>query len=348
MLVCTPGGRHFVIDGGSYSTYPPYWDCGAQRVLPLLDSLGVMYLDGVVGTHPHTDHIGGLISVYNTLPVTVAYDSGWPYGGSWIYEDYLEAIWDNGSDFVTPRRSDMLNWGPEITVETLHPVDPLAPSNMNNASIVLRLTYDAVSFLFTGDLETNGGEDVILAALSTGDIEDISADVLKVGHHGSFTSTCNAWLAEVDPSIAAICVGAGNPYGHPHDEVVNRLLDRGITIYRTDLDGTFYISSDGQGVYFNSMPPAGGGGGGSPNGFAAYPSPATSEITFSWNTESGQTCSIAVFNLNGERVLDISASGGSYTWNLAVEGDLASPGLYAVVFRTSGGESYTEYFTLSR
>jgi competence protein ComEC len=142
MVVCTPGGRHYVIDAGSMSTYPPVWDCGEERVLPLLDSLGVTYLDGVIGTHPHADHIGGLISVYNTLPVVTAYDSGWPYGGSWIYEDYLEAIENNGSEFVTPRRGDFLNWGPELTIETLHPVDPMSPSNMNNSSITIRLTYD--------------------------------------------------------------------------------------------------------------------------------------------------------------------------------------------------------------
>ncbi|MCK5064418.1 MAG: T9SS type A sorting domain-containing protein, partial [Candidatus Fermentibacteraceae bacterium] len=205
-----------------------------------------------------------------------------------------------------------------------------------------------VSFLFTGDLEVEGGEDDILAALSTGDIEDISADVLKVGHHGSYTSTCTQWLAEVNPSIAAICVGAGNPYGHPHSEVINRLIGRDITIYRTDLHGTFYISSDGEGVYYNSMPPSGGGGTAPIDEFAVYPSPATSVVTFSWNATEGQTSSIMVFNLNGEKILDVNAASGSYTWNLSTGDGLVSPGLYAVVFRTSGGETCTEYFAVSR
>lgn len=348
MIVRTPGGRHYVIDAGDMSNYPPVWDCGEERVLPLLDSLGVTYLDGVIGTHPHSDHIGGLISVYNTLPVVTAYDTGWPYGGSWTYETYLEAIVNNGSEFVTPRRGDFLNWGPELTVEVLHPVDPMSPSNMNNSSITIRLTYEEVSFIFTGDLETDGGEDVILGALSTGEIEDISADVLKVGHHGSFTSTCTQWLAQINPSIAAICVGAGNPYGHPHTEVINRLNGRNITIYRTDLDGTFYISSDGQGVYYNSMPPTGGGDPDSINEFAVYPSPATSVVTFAWDATGGQSSSITVFNLNGEKILDVNATNGSYTWNLSTGDGMASPGLYAVVFRTSGGETCTEYFAVSR
>jgi beta-lactamase superfamily II metal-dependent hydrolase len=348
MIVCTPGGRHYVIDGGDMSTYPPVWDCGEDRVLPLLDSLGVTYLEGVVGTHLHADHVGGLISVYNTLPVVTAYDSGWPYGGTWTYETYLEAIMNNGSEFVTPRRGDILNWGPELTVEVIHPVDPLSPSNINNSSIVIRLTYDEVSFIFTGDLETDGGEDVVLGALSTGEIDEISADVLKVGHHGSYTSTCTQWLVEINPSIAAICVGAGNPYGHPHAEVINRLNDRDITIYRTDLDGTFYISSDGQGVYYDSMPPTGGGGPASIDEFAVYPSPATSVVTFAWDATDGQSSSIMVFNLNGEKILDVNAESGSYTWNLSTVDGMASPGLYAVVFRTSGGETCTEYFAVSR
>ncbi len=347
ILVCTPGGRNFVIDAGMYSGYDPPWDCGAERVLPLLDSLGITNLDGAVGTHPHADHIGGLISVYESLPVATAYDSGWPYEASWTYENYLQAIWNNGSDYVTPRRGDYLDWGPELSVEVIHPVDPLSPSNANNASIVIRLTYENISFLFTGDLETNGGEDVILAALTTGDIDDISADVLKVGHHGSATSTCAQWLDAVNPSIAAICLGAGNPYGHPHDEVVNRLESRGITIYRNDLDGTFYLSSDGEGVYFNTMPPDGG----DPeplNEFAVYPSPATSQATFSWNSDENQYCSITIFNLSGEKILDVQAAGGIYTWNLSTGSGVASPGLYAVVFRTSGGEVFTDYFTVSR
>lgn len=343
MLVRTPGGRNFVIDGGQRA-YGPDWDCGLQRVLPLLDSLDVTYLDGTVGTHPHSDHIGGLISVLDSLPVVTAYDSGWPYESSWTYEEYLRAIENNGSDYVTPRMGDTLDWGPELTVEVFYPREPLPASNANNASIVLRLTYGEVAFLFTGDLETNGGEDVILAQIG-----DISADVLKVGHHGSATSTCNAWLSAVDPSIAAICVGSGNPFGHPHSEVVSRILGRGITIYRTDLDGTFFLSTDGNEVYFNMMPPTGGGGPSNPETYAVFPSPATSTATFTWDPGHGESASIRVFNLNGELVLDVDATGDGYVWDLSTPGGgLASPGLYAAIFTTSEGGTCTEYFTVSR
>lgn len=345
ILVCTPAGRHYLIDGGMYSTWDPPWDCGAERVLPLLDSLGVERLDGVVGTHPDADHIGGLISVYESIDVTRAYDSGWPYGGTWIYEDYLSAIEDCGSDLVVPRAGDELDWGPELTVRVLHPVDPLPPDQTNNASIVLRLEYGGTAFLFTGDLETDGGEDAVLASFPP---EDLSADVLKVAHHGSYTSTGTQWLAAVDPSIAAICVGAGNPYGHPHGEVLARLAGRDIAVYRTDLLGTFFIASDGTDIYVNALPPQGGGQG-SPSGFAVYPSPATSVARFSWDASGGQAASIAVYNLNGERVLDVTAAGGLYEWNLVTDdGSVAAPGLYAVVLETEGGSVCTEYFAVSR
>ena len=240
ILIKTPGNRLYLIDGGDRSGS---WSCGVEKVLPLLDSLGADSLDGIVGTHPHADHIGGLIGVLEQLPVAVAWDSGFPYTTSTYYQ-YLDAIYANGSDYVTPRRGDVLDWDDDLLVECLHPVEPLG-TEANNASIVLRVTFQEVTFLFTGDLETDGGEDVILEALAGGIIDDISADVLKVGHHGSYTSTSPEWLSAVEPAFAAIEVGAGNPYGHPHQQVLDRLQDYGAVIYRTDQDGTFIMTTDG-------------------------------------------------------------------------------------------------------
>jgi beta-lactamase superfamily II metal-dependent hydrolase len=240
ILLRTPENNYYVIDGGDRSGS---WSCGIEKILPLLDSLGVDSLDGIVGTHPHSDHIGGLIGVLENIPVAVVWDSGFEHSTS-TYWEYLQAIEDNGSDYVKPRRGDLLDWDEDLTVECIHPVEPLG-NDANNASIVLRVTYGSVSFLFTGDLETSGGENVILDALSQGIIDDISADVLKVGHHGSYTSTSDSWLQAVDPDYAAIEVGYGNPYGHPHNEVVQRLENYGALIYRTDQDGTFIMTTDG-------------------------------------------------------------------------------------------------------
>lgn len=240
ILLKTPENNYYVIDGGDRAGS---WSCGVEKILPLLDSLGVDSLDGIVGTHPHSDHIGGLIGVLENVPVTAVWDSGLSYSTS-TYQDYLQAIYDNGADYITPRRGDLLDWDENLIVECIHPVEPLG-TDPNNASVVLRVTYGSVSFLFTGDLETDGGEEVILDALNQGIIDDISADVLKVGHHGSYTSTSYSWLQAVNPDYAAIEVGYGNPYGHPHTEVVQRLENHGSLIYRTDQDGTFIITTDG-------------------------------------------------------------------------------------------------------
>ena len=135
-----------------------------------------------------------------------------------------------------------LDWDPDLQVEILHPEGYPGTGEINNSSIVIHLTYEDVSFLFTGDLETDDGETEILSNYTA---DQLQADVLKVGHHGSFTSTSSAWLDAVDPSIAAIEVGSGNLYGHPHSEVLNRLDSRGIPVYRTDVHGTFVITTDG-------------------------------------------------------------------------------------------------------
>jgi beta-lactamase superfamily II metal-dependent hydrolase len=251
ILLRTPGNSYYLIDGGNRNST---WSCGEDRILPLLDSLGVTELDGIVATHPHADHIGGLIAVLDSLPVGTVWDSGYPYTTQTYYE-YLDAIDANGSDFVTPRRGDLLDWDGLLTVECLHPVEPLTANGgdpVNNASIVLRVTLGDASFLFTGDLETDGGEEVILQALAQGDIDDITADVLKVGHHGSNTSTSYAWLQAVQPSIAAIEVGIGNPYGHPHPTIIQRLENYGAEIHRTDLEGTFILTTDGSSIAVHS------------------------------------------------------------------------------------------------
>ncbi len=348
ILICTPSGRHYVVDGGDRGTSPP-WDCGETRLLPLLDSLEVTSLDGIVATHPHSDHVGGLVALLEAMPVGTVWDSGWPYAPTPAYTDFLEAVEASGASYVVARRGMELDWGPGLEVEVLHPADPLDESEMNNASIVLRLAHGQVSFLLAGDIYTEGGEDAILEAAGSGVIETVQSDVLKVAHHGSSTSTSTAWLAAVDPEWAAIEVGAGNPYGHPHGEVIARLMGRDIDIFRTDLNGTFFISTDGQELYYNSLPD--GGGGQEWDGLRAYPSPAPSQVTFEWNSGGTQPgpFSLAVYNLLGEKVLDLEVSGNSFEWDFSLEsGSLASPGLYTAVVESADGGRWTECFAIVR
>ena len=239
MLIRTPGGFNYLIDGGDRRSD---WSCGRDRILPMLDSLGITHLDGIVGTHPHSDHIGGLIAVLEEMPVDKVWDCGWAGDASNTYEDFLCEIQASGAEYIEGSRGMTLDWDPDLQVEILHPQPHPGSGDMNNASILIHITFEEVSFLFTGDLETDDGEDDVLAHYSP---EDMRAEVLKVGHHGSVDATGNLWLDAVQPSYAAIEVGSGNPYGHPHSELLNRLDSRGIPVYRTDQDGTFVITTDG-------------------------------------------------------------------------------------------------------
>ena len=152
------------------------------------------------------------------------------------------------------------------------------------------------------------------------------------------------------PSVACIEVGTGNPYGHPHWEVIYRLESRNITIHRTDLEGTFYLSTEGDSLYYDTLPPAGGGGGGPEvDGFIAYPSPAVSSITFAWETQQGSGGTLRIYNLLGEIVYETPVSGGSHLWDLSVTDGYASPGLYLALLELEGGGPLCEeYFAVLR
>jgi beta-lactamase superfamily II metal-dependent hydrolase len=311
-----------------------------------MDSLGINSLDGIVATHPHSDHIGGLISVLNSVPVDYVWDNGLPYSGS-VYSQYLTAVQNSGAQYSILRRGDELDWGDELMVEVFHPIDPLSQFSVNSTSIVLRVIYSNCAFLFTGDLESSDGEISILYAISSGDIENIYAEVLKVGHHGSSDASCVNWLASVNPQIGAIEVGSGNPYGHPHSELLSRLYAREITVYRTDIHGTFFISTDGDSIYYNSLPEEESSEPEPSEHLLLYPNPAAQNLTISW-PESG-IVSVDIYNLLGEKIFSEDISLNSYTWNLQTEdGGLASPGLYMVIISASSGESWRKCFAITR
>lgn len=242
ILVRTPGGRNYLIDGGSSL---PQWSCGSDVIIPLLDSLGIAQLDGIVATHPHSDHIGGLIDILGPVQVDRVWDCGWPGEASSLYEQFLDEVDACGAQYTVARRGMTLDWGQELTVRVLHPTGSLGSGSMNNASIVLMLTFGEVSLLLAGDLETEGGEESVMSAFSP---SELRASVLKVGHHGSNDATGNQWLGVVQPQYGFIEVGAGNPYGHPHPELLNRLSAFGTTVYRTDVNGTVRLETDGQTV----------------------------------------------------------------------------------------------------
>ncbi len=226
VVIVTADDTVLLLDGG---TEP----AGRDQLIPHLERLGINRIDIVIATHPHADHIGGLIPVLERFPVGQVYADGQLHTTR-TYERFLEAILTRGIPFYLARAGNLLTVPGIDRVEFLHPTDDFL-EGLNDNSVVVRLEHAGVQVLFTGDLETAGEQ----ALLNRG--ANAAADVLKVGHHGSRTSTTEPFLAAVDPSYAIISAGAGNRYGHPHDEVVQRLERTGANVYRTDKHGTIRL-----------------------------------------------------------------------------------------------------------
>ena len=232
------GMKNMLIDAGTAENYP------ASNIIDYLSDLGISSLDYFVITHPHLDHIGAADEVIHTFDVkTVIIPECEASTKAW--ENVLVAIDENDVDTdIISKAGDTYTMG-DASFKILGPIDPANEKETNNYSIVMRLVYGETAFMFTGDAETDSEEE-ILARFSA---SEFSADVLKAGHHGSTTSTSEEFLKAVSPSLAIISCGEGNSYGHPHDEILERLQNAGVEILRTDLEGDIIICSDKTEVY---------------------------------------------------------------------------------------------------
>ncbi|MBQ8510359.1 MAG: MBL fold metallo-hydrolase [Clostridia bacterium] len=210
-----------------------------------LDACGVQTIDYFVCTHPHEDHIGGADMVINRYDVDTVLMMPTESSTATVTR-LLDAIEEQDVTLVTPELSESFRVG-QMAFTVLAPEAEMADSG-NNASIVVKLMWGATSFLFTGDAEAEAER----AILDRYPSWELKCDFLKLGHHGSYTSTCEEFLTAVSPTMVAISCGYDNDYGHPHREVLNRLADHGITeenILRTDKSGTVVVASDGYTVY---------------------------------------------------------------------------------------------------
>jgi competence protein ComEC len=222
-------------------------DAGEHRqraaVLDYLRDAGIRRLDYVVATHPHSDHIGGLITVLRDFEIgrVVMPDA---VNNTETFLNFLDAIENHDISVKIPEPGDSLLAG-NIYLQVIAPPPGHHPanSNLNNASIVLRMEHGQTSFLFTGDAERE------LEQWMVQNSDNLASTVLKVGHHGSRTSTTEAFLSAVNPAAAVIQSGADNRHGHPHREVIERLEAHGIAIYRTDQLGTIRMITNGQNIY---------------------------------------------------------------------------------------------------
>jgi competence protein ComEC len=209
-----------------------------DRVVGYLKKLGVTRIDLLVATHPHSDHIGGMQKVLAAFPVGKVLDSGMP-SSSVLYEHFLETLDRKNIPYIVAEQGQTVDLDPALGILVLSPPKERIGDDLNTNSIVLRISYGTTNFLYTGDA-TTAAEDVMLK-----NGYPMDAQVLKVGHHGSTSSTSKAFLSRVSPEVAVISLGKDNPYGHPHKETLTLLQAKVPAVYRTDLDGTVLVRSDG-------------------------------------------------------------------------------------------------------
>ncbi len=227
IFVATPE-KNLLVDGG--------WRNAG--VVEYLLNLEVEHIDYVIGTHPHADHIGGLIGVFHNFTVGEVLDPGVVHTTN-TFNEYLATIDLYDIPFTVGRKDMQYELSENAYFELLHPVSP-SSNHLNNASIVARVHLGEIRVLLTGDLEKEGEADVLKQA------ELLDSHILKVGHHGSNTSSTMPFLLAVDPEVSIIQCGEGNPYGHPHGPVLQRLSEIDTEVYRNDLHGSIVVTTDGE------------------------------------------------------------------------------------------------------
>lgn len=207
-----------------------------------IKSEGISVIDKLIITHPHADHIGGVQAVMDNFTIKQIYDSG-QTATSNMYKQYLLTVQKKKIPFALLEAGGQLDIGDGIVLKVLAPEKPFisgSDSDLNNNSIVLKLVFGSFSMLLTGDAE-KGSEDRMIKRFSGA----LKSTVLKSGHHGSSTSSSQAFIKAVSPEAAVISLGANNEYHHPHPSVLKRYDQQKIKVYRTDTQGTVSVTSDG-------------------------------------------------------------------------------------------------------
>lgn len=239
-ILLSKDGQWALIDAGDVDHRPD--------MKRYLKAYGVDTLSKVIITHPHADHVGGMLAVFQTTDVKEIYDSGVPTTTN-TYRTYLKQIKARNIPFHVVKAGDVIPLFKDVNFEVAAPVKTLTEGkkktpDLNNNSIVGRLVYGRSAMLFTGDAEKEEEETILESGA------DIRCAVLKVGHHGSRTSSSDAFLRAAAPGAAVLSAGAGNSYGLPHKQALDRLAKAGVEhVYRTDRDGTVTFTTDGSGAF---------------------------------------------------------------------------------------------------
>ena len=228
-------GKYMIIDGGNVED--------GQLVVSYLKRLGVETIDRVVCSHAHEDHVGGLPAVLSVFDAGKVYAPVTQYDTK-VFRDFVEKAENRAGEITVPAPGDQFTLG-SATCTVLGPVQEY--EDPNNTSIILKVSYGESDFLFTGDMEVTAENDMID---HWGENFDWEVEVLKVGHHGSDTSSGYRFVYETNPDYGVISVGEDNKYNHPCEEPLSRLKDAGVVVFRTDYLGHVIAETDGKDITF--------------------------------------------------------------------------------------------------
>jgi competence protein ComEC len=237
-IVRFANGKSMLIDSGPAN---PWYDTGEKVILPAANYLGIKRFNWLVLSHPHNDHIGGAVSIIESIPVDTVIDTYSSFHSS-SYEYLKRQITEKEIIYKQVTAGEINSFGQNSIIQILAPDTAWSKyqSNVNNSSIVLKLLYGELSFIFMGDLEQDGERELIRAE------HNLKSDIIKVGHHGSITSSSKPLINAIQPDFAVISLGNKNKFGHPSAIILDRYSEQNVNVFRTDKQGAAWFFSDGR------------------------------------------------------------------------------------------------------